>query len=67
MADMLPKVSFLRERFEFLNIQVDGGVGPSNIGWMDFYFNSSFNCFIKIFIITIFLIFKMLVPITEQM
>ena len=67
MADMLPKVSFLRERFEFLNIQVDGGVGPSNIGWMTFYFNSSFNCFIKIFIITFFLIFKMLVPITEQM
>jgi len=32
MADMLPKVSFLRERFEYLNIQVDGGVGPSNIG-----------------------------------
>jgi hypothetical protein len=44
MADMLSKVSFLRERFEFLNIQVDGGVGPSNIGWLDFY--SSYNCFI---------------------
>lgn len=31
MSDMLPKVSFLRKQFQHLNIQVDGGVGPSNI------------------------------------
>jgi ribulose-phosphate 3-epimerase len=37
MGDMLSKVSFLRERFAYLNIQVDGGVGPSNIGWCLFF------------------------------
>lgn len=31
MADMMPKVKFLRDRFQYLNIEVDGGVGPSNI------------------------------------
>ena len=38
MANMLPKVKFLREKFSSLNIQVDGGVGPSNIGDILFYF-----------------------------
>ena len=31
MADMLPKVKFLRENFPLLNIEIDGGVGMSNI------------------------------------
>ena len=31
MPDMLPKIKFLRDKFAYLNIQVDGGVGPSNI------------------------------------
>ncbi|CAF0759988.1 unnamed protein product [Brachionus calyciflorus] len=31
MADMLPKVKFLRENFQYLNIEVDGGVGPGNV------------------------------------
>ena len=31
MSDMLHKVKFLREKFSFLNIEVDGGVGPGNI------------------------------------
>lgn len=31
MNDMLQKVKFLREKFSLLNIEVDGGVGPSNI------------------------------------
>lgn len=29
---MLEKVKFLRDRFSFLDIGVDGGVGPSNVG-----------------------------------
>ena len=35
MANMMPKVELLREKFAYLNIQVDGGVGPSNIGDFD--------------------------------
>jgi ribulose-phosphate 3-epimerase len=31
MGDMLEKVRFLREKFPQLDIEVDGGVGPSNI------------------------------------
>jgi ribulose-phosphate 3-epimerase len=31
MPLMLEKVKFLRERFPLLDIEVDGGVGPSNI------------------------------------
>ncbi|KAF0696928.1 Aste57867_12347 [Aphanomyces stellatus] len=31
MADMMPKVSFLREKFPTLDIEVDGGLGPSTI------------------------------------
>ncbi|EQC36726.1 ribulose-phosphate 3-epimerase [Saprolegnia diclina VS20] len=31
MADMMPKVAFLRERFPLLDIEVDGGLGPSTI------------------------------------
>ena len=31
MPMMLEKVKFLRERFPLLDIEVDGGVGPSNI------------------------------------
>lgn len=31
MEHMLPKVKFLREQFAYLNIQVDGGVGPKNV------------------------------------
>jgi ribulose-phosphate 3-epimerase len=31
MPDMLSKIKFLRDKFAYLNIQVDGGVGPSNI------------------------------------
>ena len=31
MSDMMPKVRYLRERFADLDIEVDGGVGPSTI------------------------------------
>lgn len=31
MSDMLEKVKFLRDRFSYLDIEVDGGVGPSTI------------------------------------
>ena len=31
MENMLPKVKFLRERFPYVNIQVDGGVGLANV------------------------------------
>jgi len=31
MADMMPKVRILRDRFPILDIEVDGGVGPPNI------------------------------------
>mgnify|MGYP003385524901 CR=1 FL=1 len=31
MGDMLEKVRFLRDRFSYLDIEVDGGVGPSTI------------------------------------
>jgi ribulose-phosphate 3-epimerase len=31
MADMMPKVKELRERYPTLNIQVDGGISPSTI------------------------------------
>jgi ribulose-phosphate 3-epimerase len=31
MSDMLHKVKFLRERFPLLDIEVDGGVGPSTV------------------------------------
>ncbi|KAL7642689.1 UNVERIFIED_CONTAM: hypothetical protein RMT77_007254 [Armadillidium vulgare] len=31
MADMMPKVKFLRENYPELDIEVDGGVGPSTI------------------------------------
>jgi len=31
MRDMMDKVSYLRERYEELDIEVDGGVGPGNV------------------------------------
>lgn len=31
MADCLDKIKFLRERFPYLDIEIDGGVGPANI------------------------------------
>ncbi|GAB6032061.1 hypothetical protein CHUAL_010427 [Chamberlinius hualienensis] len=31
MEDMMPKVSFLRQRYRELDIEVDGGVGPTTI------------------------------------
>ncbi|VDD80212.1 unnamed protein product [Mesocestoides corti] len=31
MADMMPKVRMLREKYQNLNIEVDGGVGPKTI------------------------------------
>lgn len=31
MENMMPKVKFLRDNFSYLNIQVDGGVGPKTI------------------------------------
>ncbi|XP_042859017.1 ribulose-phosphate 3-epimerase-like [Penaeus japonicus] len=31
MADMMPKVKYLREKFPDLDIEVDGGVGPNTI------------------------------------
>jgi ribulose-phosphate 3-epimerase len=31
MNDMMPKVEFLRKNFEYLNISVDGGVGPNTL------------------------------------
>jgi ribulose-phosphate 3-epimerase len=31
MPDCLDKIKILRERFPYLDIEVDGGVGPANI------------------------------------
>ena len=31
MSDMLEKIRFLRDKFPYLDIEVDGGVGPANI------------------------------------
>jgi len=31
MADMMSKVELIREMFPFMDIEVDGGVGPANI------------------------------------
>lgn len=31
MADMMPKIKLLREKFPCIDIEVDGGVGPGNI------------------------------------
>ena len=31
MADMMPKVELIRERFPHMDIEVDGGVGPGNV------------------------------------
>jgi len=31
MADMMPKIQFLREHFPHLEIEVDGGVSPANV------------------------------------
>jgi ribulose-phosphate 3-epimerase len=31
MSDMMSKVAFLRQNFQYLDIEVDGGVGPSNV------------------------------------
>lgn len=31
MADMMPKVKWLRENYPGMDIEVDGGVGPSTI------------------------------------
>lgn len=31
MADMMPKVEYIRKRHPKLDIEVDGGVGPTNI------------------------------------
>ena len=31
MTDMMPKIELVREKFPYLDIEVDGGVGPSNI------------------------------------
>ena len=31
MADMMPKVKYLREKYPKLYIEVDGGVGPNTI------------------------------------
>lgn len=31
MPDMMSKVKFLRENFPLLDIEVDGGVGPSTV------------------------------------
>jgi len=31
MTDMMPKIEFIREKFPYLDIEVDGGVGTSNI------------------------------------
>ena len=31
MSEMMSKVEYLRKNFEYLNVSVDGGVGPSNL------------------------------------
>ena len=31
MPDCLEKIRYLRDKFPFLDIEVDGGVGPANI------------------------------------
>ena len=31
MADMMPKIELLRERFPYIDIEVDGGVGPATV------------------------------------
>ena len=31
MDDMMPKIEFIRKRFPFMDIEVDGGVGTGNI------------------------------------
>ena len=64
MADMLSKVAFLRERFAYLNIQVDGGVGPSNIG---LFILIRIDLFSLIFKHSFLNFLKTLAPITELM
>ncbi|CAI7926524.1 unnamed protein product [Closterium sp. NIES-53] len=43
MPDMMPKVQFLRSRFPELDIQVDGGLGPSTIAQAA---NAGANCIV---------------------
>ncbi len=59
MADMMPKVKWLRENYPQLDIEVDGGVGPDTIDacanvrqlWNSkLYFVIKFRFFFKLFI-----------------
>lgn len=44
MIDMMPKIKSLRDKFQNLNIQVDGGITVDNIGLVA---NNGANCYVS--------------------